>query len=350
MSLEPLASRPSRWWHFLWFSAAVFMVAAGFAFGSARSGKVEAAVNNDPRQLQFREGSNSPGEYRFINPLLTCELSSKKEIAEFTQLKSKIQSLVDDKVYAGEAGLVSVYFDTRDGRWLTINGNEKYFPASLMKVPVMIAALKVAERDPDFLRKKLTWDGKKDLNAIENFKPRKTLQPGRTYAVDELIERMVVYSDNDAGALLLSALDGAELEEVVTDLGLSLPQAESESLSDFMTVKQYARFFRVLYNSTYLNREMSEKALGYLSRSDAPDGLRGDIPEDVVTARKFGERAFGIEKDGPKELHDCGIIYHPGHPYLLCVMTKGKDFARLASTVNDVFRLVYEEIDAEQVK
>jgi beta-lactamase class A len=321
----------------------------GWTFG--RLGSVDAAAS--PREAgetqQIREGSNNPGEYRFINPLLACDVSAKKEIAEFEPLKREISSLIENKVYDKDVGNVSVYFDTRDGRWLGINTSERYFPASLMKVPSMIAVLKAAESDPDLLKKKMRYDGLTDLNAIEHFVPSEGMEPGRSYTVDELLERMIVDSDNNAVPLLIQNIGDRDFEEVLTDLGLSLPAGIGDSLIDFMDVKQYARFFRVLYNSTYLNRALSEKALSLLSRSGFPDGLRAGIPKDVAVAQKFGERSFGPEQDrsAQKELHDCGIVYYPEHPYLLCVMTKGGDYAKLAKTIQDVSRRVYSYMEKE---
>lgn len=47
-----------------------------------------------------------------------------------------------------------------------------------------------------------------------------------------------------------------------------------------------------------------------------------------------------------RELHDCGIIYHPYRPYLLCVMTSGKDFQGLKDTIQAISTLTYQEVNA----
>ena len=44
------------------------------------------------------------------------------------------------------------------------------------------------------------------------------------------------------------------------------------------------------------------------------------------------------------ELHDCGIIYYPNHPYFLCVMTKGADFPVLAGVIREVSQTAWEEV------
>jgi hypothetical protein len=43
---------------------------------------------------------------------------------------------------------------------------------------------------------------------------------------------------------------------------------------DFLSVKDMATFFRILYNASYLGRENSEYALKLLSQVDFNNGLR----------------------------------------------------------------------------
>lgn len=302
---------------------------------------------------KIRQSSLTTSTYQFIDPLIACNVSEKKSAIEFIPLKTKINELINNKISAKQISTVSVYFDKRDGNWFSINPNEKFFPASLMKVPTMIAFLKLAETHPEVLSKKILFDGSLDLNKIEYFKPTKVLEPHHYYTVDDLLFRMIAFSDNNAIPLLVENIDNKTLNEVYTDLGITIPQGENTTLEDYLTVKQYATFFRVLHNSTYLNREMSEKALTLLSQVDFPRGIAAGLPANIGFANKFGERNFSETNDeraSQKELHDCGIVYYPNHPYLLCVMTKGTNFEYLTDTLKDISKLVYGYIDGEASK
>lgn len=106
---------------------------------------------------------------------------------------------------------------------------------------------------------------------------------------------------------------------VFNDLGIPLPRDIDYALS----VKEYASFFRILYNASYLTRENSEMALKLLSESKFRGGLAGKIPSDIVIAHKFGEREM-IDENGSSinQLHDCGIVYYTPYPYLICIMTR----------------------------
>ena len=85
---------------------------------------------------------------------------------------------------------------------------------------------------------------------------------------------------------------------------------------------------------------MSEKALSILSKSNFVYGLRGDIPEKIKIAHKFGERWF--DNGSEVQLHDCGIVYYPENPYFLCVMTKGNNESQLKSVIKNISSIVYQ--------
>jgi hypothetical protein len=49
------------------------------------------------------------------------------------------------------------------------------------------------------------------------------------------------------------------------------------------------------------------------------------------------------------QLHDCGIIYYPGNPYLLCVMTRGTDWSALEKTIQTISAMTYKEVDSRKL-
>jgi beta-lactamase class A len=288
------------------------------------------------------------GGYRFINPLLECEISSNPLLQrEITPFRQKVELLVGDIISRGLAREVSVYWrDLNNGPWFGINENEGFAPASLLKVPVMIAALKKAEDDPAFLSRRILHTGARDMNDVEFFKGSQSLEKGKIYTVEDLIRRAIVYSDNNASLLLISAMEDAYMDRTFLDLGLPLENVKGTGNEGFISIKQYGSFFRVLFNASYLGKDLSERALSWLSQVEFKKGLSGGTPPGVPLAHKFGERAWEGE-DTFRQLHDCGIVYYPNRPYLLGVMTRGGTPEGLAETIRQVSRLVWEEIDRQ---
>lgn len=299
----------------------------------------------------FRNSADGPlrldSHYKFINPLLFCSVSENEEFFEFKNLEKKAEELLEMNGFDGINQKASVYYrDLNSGRWFGIDENSAYAPASLLKVSTMIAYYKYAEVNPDILNKKILYSGAFDENAAETYKPKKALQPGQSYSAEELIEYMIVYSDNNARRLLRDNIDPDFIDQIYTDLGLPSPYQYTAG-TDFMSAKMYSYFFRALFNASYLNRAMSERALALLSKTDFPDGngIIHGVPRGIPVSQKFGERVIYSPYNEviSRELHDCGVVYYPKHPYLLCIMTKGKDFKPLSEIIAKLSKLLYEQ-------
>jgi len=257
-------------------------------------------------------------------------------------MKLKTEDVINQELNNKSLDHVSVFFrDLNNGPTMGINEEEEFTPASLLKVPLMMAYLKKAQDDHAVLKEKILFNAVSSESDIQNIKPGKKLEIGKEYEVEELIERMISFSDNDSAGLLLENIDQDFLGKVYTDLGIEIPG--SIKMENFMTVREYASFFRILYNSSYLSRDMSEKALGFLSKSMYLGGLKAGIPGNVLIAHKFGERVI----ENSHQLHDCGIIYHARSPYLLCVMSRGDNFSELENIIQAISRTVFQEVDKE---
>lgn len=289
------------------------------------------------------------GQHKLINPLLACEVGidplRNKQLKPF---KNKIERLIAEKINAGDVAKVSVYFrDLNDGMAFNLSANTGFEPASLIKIPVMLDLLKRAESDPGILKITLTYDGKHDWNEGEYFKPKATLEPGKPYTVEELIKRMIAYSDNNAYWLLLSITDRNDIQKIHNELGIEIIKDPSSG-TGLITVKSYSIFLRVLYNSSFLNQEMSEKALEYLAHEEFQEGMSVSIPPDILVASKFAERTTGVNGE-IKQLHDFGIVYYPNRPYLLSIMTEGNDFAKMAPILREISKIIYEEVKSHDI-
>ncbi len=285
-----------------------------------------------------------PGGYEFINPLLECDMAQDTiEGKDLLSLKQKVRALIDAKKRQPGISHVSLYYrDLNNGPWIGIDERASFSPSSLLKVPLMMAILKEAETNPRILQRKLTYLDPVDSNSFENIKPLKAVERGRSYTIDDLIYFTVVHSDNNAYLLLLKNFPQDKLIKVYTELGVDVPYDSKGE--DFMTVKEYASFFRILFNASYLNREMSIKALKLLSAANYKGGIVAGVPSSVGVVHKFGERSLGPNAE-TKQLHDCGIVYYPDHPYLLCVMTRGSSFEPLNGIITEVSQLFYRELD-----
>lgn len=237
---------------------------------------------------------------------------------------------------------VSVYFrDLQGGPIMSINDDENFTPASLMKLPILISYYKQAEDDSSLLKKRMK--APMDIPALpQNIKPDKVVEKGKIYTIDELLTILITQSDNTAGQMLISYLQknypDEDLFYTLSELGIIDPRKDADE--QYITVSTYAAIFRMLYNASYLNIEMSNKALSLLTNSVFKDGIVAGLPSDIKVAHKFGER----KKDDEQQLHDCGLVYFPPNPYLLCIMTKGTNTSDLEKVISHISKNVFDEV------
>lgn len=283
-----------------------------------------------------RPAATVQSEFPLLNPLLRLQPDLEfKELQPFTY---KIRGLIETNKKAGRVVDAAVYFrDLENGPLRGVNFEEEFTPASLLKVPLLMAALARMEKDPSFASQKVTFD---IPYRGQSYLSNRALFPGTEYTIEEVVRALIVHSDNDALSLLRVAVPQAEQDQVYRDFGLIIPDVRG--IEDKISLRGYATFFRVLYNASFLSKEMSQKALGLLAESTFKDGLVAGVPPSVVVAHKYGERYYSSEN--LRQLHDCGIVYHPKRHYNLCVMTRGKDFGELAGVIRDISALVYDEV------
>ena len=283
-----------------------------------------------------------PPNGHLVNPLIGFENPEGGGI-ELDDIKYLIGEYIKKCRESGSASSISVYLrNLLDGSWIGIDEDEHYAAASLFKVPLMLTYLKMAEKDPAILNKEIKYETKIDL-PHQNIAPTSQLQLGNTYTIDELLRDMIVHSDNMSSQLLLENIDFKIVADIYSALQLSTPDLTEPEHQ--ISAKDYATFFRVLYNSTFLSQDLSEKAIKWLTEAEFRDGVVAGVPDKIVIAHKFAERRYAgvIDLSQSVQLHDCGIVYYPKNPYVLCVMTRGRDLNTLKGIIKEVSRIVYEQ-------
>ncbi len=286
------------------------------------------------------------GGGKYTNPLLDCD-QSQAVFVELAPFKDKVNSQISDLEKDQDISNISVYFrDMNNGPWFGISSSATFSPASLLKVPLAIAYYKLNEQSPGVLAQTITYTGPDSSwpNITQTIPPKELLTVGQAYSMDDLIKRMLSYSDNTAYYLLFSNIKQTDLQSVYNDFNLQLNGPGSADDST-VTVRGYSSFFRILFNASYLNRSDSEKVLSYLADSEFMDGLAAGVPSNVPIAHKFGERETTDKK--PVEFHDCGIVYYPQHPYLLCVMTQGSDIVKQTNAIKQISSTVYNQVNSQ---
>lgn len=203
------------------------------------SGIRNEIVKNKP---SFYEKRNQFGN-KFINPLLECDgINLDPALPYFINLKHMLTDYVAKGEKLQPNIFTSVYFrDLNNGTWIGIKEKELFSPASLIKVPLLMTYLKKAESNPDILDIKIK--NTQQLNIKQNYLPGKQMEQNKLYSVEELLEQMIIYSDNQAYDLLLKNSGSKDLTDTYFDLGVDVSKSLTDPFGNIVSVKDYASFF-----------------------------------------------------------------------------------------------------------
>ncbi len=300
--------------------------------------KAMKAVTTPNCPIELVRIPNSSSE--LIGPLLFADVTCSSP--ELDSLKRKVSDVINDRKKSGAIDQASVYVKSlRSGLWFEVNGTQQYEPGSMMKIAILMTYLKKSEQDPAFFKRELkltsSFGQNTGLNQIRTSAP---LELNKNYSVERLIEEMIVNSDNDATQLLIDNIDKELFSRVMGDISGRTPDISDPNYA--LSVMEYNRYLRVLYNTSYLNREKSLYALELLSRTNFKGGLTKALPAGVSVAHKFGERP----SDNGFNFHEGGIVYLKGNPYAIVVMTKGKNSMLLPEVIADVSKICYDGLSA----
>jgi beta-lactamase class A len=259
--------------------------------------------------------------------------------------KTELSVLVERLIRTGTVRQMAVYFrDLNNGPWHGINENVPFPATSLMRLPYAMAIMKNAETDTGELTRRVHSTSVREPNAGTTLEPSRSRTEGQTATIGEIVERMLTGADKSTAVLSDDIMDRGIANRMFSDLGLSqsvnAPRAP-------LSARSFATFFRILFNASYLTRDSSEKILSVLARSSSRSGIVAGVPSGIAVANIYGEQV-SEERGHRKESHDCGIVYYPDSPYILCIMTEGPGFEENASAIREISRGVFLFVEQEQ--
>lgn len=244
-----------------------------------------------------------------------------------------IQPLRDELMAIGENDKnISIYFEfLNTGANIAVNKDSRFWPASLLKLPVSMAVARKVERGD------WKWENELVLMASDKNERFGTLykEPlGSRFTIEELVERTLSESDNTANFVLVRNLEPEEFQDIYNHLGFK----EFLSSEGKISAKQYSVMFRSLYNATYLNQDSSEKLLNFLGKTKFSEYAVSGLPKGVSFAHKIGV------SDEKNVFLDSGIVYERKRPYIITIMISTKDEEYAKAQMKKISASVYNYI------
>jgi len=247
-------------------------------------------------------------------------------LINFLLLRRELHKAI--KPYQSDFAMYFEYLPT--GSSININEKVEFSAASLIKVPIVMAYYHYKERtgitsDPTVvIEAEHIDDGDGELWKKG---------PGTKINLGEAVKLVLIESDNTAAIVIARNIPHQDFEAVYEGLDVDLYEEGNEVI---ITAKQYSSILKALYFSSVLSKESSNYILSLLATKTPRDKITLGVPSKIKIANKTGILAEALYQD-------CGIIYVPKRPYLLCLISRS-DEKGATRRMKEISAIIYDYV------
>jgi len=219
--------------------------------------------------------------------------------------------------FSGNVGYVVK--DLRSGEIVESNENGVFPSASLIKLPIMVAAFQAVDEGKISLSKPITLrlQDKRGGSGV-----LKLAAPGTIFTLRELLEYMIIHSDNTAAELIIQQMGFDYIQTTFRRLGMQDTEIHPEGFhlsarhvaaDNRTSPRDMAFLLDKIYHRKLVSGDASDQMLDILKHQKLRDRLPRFIPTGWSIAHKTGLLR--------RACHDVGIVFSPDGDYLICVLT-----------------------------
>ncbi len=261
--------------------------------------------------------------------------SVQEEIASFLEKAGGTWGCVIERLGTGE-------------RWTHLP-DERFYAASLIKVPIMAAVF------ADVYRGKYAFETRivlRQEDIVGGDGVLRHLSPGLSLSVCNLVTLMIIQSDNTATNMLIELTGVESVRAIMRQAGMENSQfynklmivpAEPEGYNE-VTAADMASILRKLATGQLLSRHSCAHMVAILKQQQIRHALPLHLPDPdhpVIGGQPLWELAHKTGSVTHIE-HDAGILYAGGEAILIVVLSKNVPSQTARDTIGRIARLLYD--------
>ena len=210
-----------------------------------------------------------------------------------------------------------------------VSGDRRFPAASLYKLPVLVEVYRQQRL------RAFNWDDELTIGRDDWADGSGVLQArvGDRLKIGELVQLMIVQSDNIAANMLTDLVGASRVNETMLALGLKNTRV-IDRVSRERVPGHHSRGHGPLAGDRRDRppggRATSEEAIRLLETKQAQNWLADGLPWWGKLAHKWG--------DLPNARHDAGIIFTPHNQIVIVVMTEGASATAAAEEIKNISR------------
>lgn len=260
-------------------------------------------------------------------------------------LETPVQNLLEKA--GGSWGIVLEDLTTNE-RW-TLNEDQRFFAASVIKVPIMTAVF------ADVYANKYAFQDKLALRQEDLVGGAGVLQhmsPGTEITIHDLVTLMIIQSDNTATNILIDLVGKENIRHVMQKTGMVNSQlynklmiipAELEGYNE-ITAADMAVHLRSIATGSIISYNSCLQMINILKKQQLRDSIPSHLPDpegEIIGTLPLWELA---NKTGSVTniKHDIGILYVGQKAITICTLSKHVEPKLARDTMGRIGQLVYE--------
>jgi len=237
---------------------------------------------------------------------LFCSIAWAESSVSYRSLEQEIRKLL-----AEEEGTYGVYIlDLHTQQFCGINQEVVFHAASTFKIPMNLFLFQQIALNKINPQLKLTYkpqhyEGGTGILQFARY--------GTSYTIYELAKYSMVYSDNVATNMLLGYLGRKNVKDFMRSLGGKVV----DDRRNITCPRDMAYYMKALVAFWENYPEYGSILLNHLENTVFNERIPKLLPSGTRVAHKIGNwPATG-------SYHDVGIVFHPTHPYIISLFSKG---------------------------
>jgi len=215
------------------------------------------------------------------------------------------------------------------GEGIGINTKTVFPAASTMKLPMTLFILDQIAKGQATLDEQLTYisrDWEDGTGYLQSF-----VAEGDSFAVEELIDYAIRFSDNIATNILVRRFGFSRVYEHIQHLGGTLTWFDPETIGT--TPQEMAGYMYAAHAETTANEQLRRLLLDVLAETVFQDRIRAGIPIEVRVEHKIGTL--------PGVVNDVAFVYGD-RPFVLAIFSMGVEEATAVLVIEHIAEQTYK--------
>lgn len=243
-------------------------------------------------------------------------------------LVNKIRSLTEQSL--GTWGIVLEDLDTGE-KWVS-NGDELFYAASVIKVPIMAAVFSDEERMELALTDQII---QKEEDFVGGSGVLQHLTPGTSLSIKDIVMLMIIQSDNTATNILIDRVGREHIAQTMREVGMEKSTFYNKLMMNNpnpkgfnqITANDIGRLLKLMATGELVSEKASKQMIAMMKKQQIKDCLPEKLPSPYSNFNNGMTPWELAHKTGwiPGTRHDVGIFYVGERKLIATVLSKEED-------------------------